>query len=777
MTVSAVPRIAGPYAGNDVATSFPFAFTVVAAADVQVQRVTSLGIESTLVQDADYSVTVNEDQTASPGGSITYPLSGSPLTIGETLTVLGNTEYSQETQLPNGGAFNALVVERALDRLTILAQQLLERIGRTLGFSSSSSSTASLIVPDPEASTVLGWNAAANALQNYPLSEATPVAAYVAEEHTATASQTVFTLANAYTPSANTLSVYVNGLLMSVTSDYIETAATTVTFNSGLTVGDEVTFQVWRTNIATSGDAANTSYSPAGTGAVATTVQSALRQWVSVLDFAADGVSGAAVDPTGVLDSTDGINAAIAYAKATERIKCVIFPTGIYKTSDSIVIGGNFDAGIEVWGHQATINCSGNVPIIDINCRVPDTPPQVRMNCYVHGFTLVGPGIGSTSSVGIKAQRGAGVKVENCSLTEVYRGVWGFGNLISHYSDLNIYSTFYPLDFEPDDIEFAPNDLHFTRIKAFDNERSCRMVDFPNGAMTFISCELEGNNLSGGLADGVKNAEFSNAGKVTMLGCHMEANPGQYNLYFDGGNNAHLSLNGCEIIPGDSCANVVYMANVTGSPSLFVSGSRVTNNVVGGRIVMSTGSKGYFIGTQAGQVSGDLGKVVFMTAGVVGVGRDGSVVDGAGVAFPPTQVPSTNANTLDDYAEGTFSPTVIGLSTAGSATYANQNGRYTKIGRQVFVEIYLNWSAGTGTGDLAIASLPFTVYGGIAYFPSATIGRTNNIAWTAGSIPCANFSPGTTQILFFQQPSGGGAVAAIPYDAAGYIMVSGTYTV
>jgi hypothetical protein len=59
---------------------------------------------------------------------------------------------------------------------------------------------------------------------------------------------------------------------------------------------------------------------------------------------------------------------------------------------------------------------------------------------------------------------------------------------------------------------------------------------------------------------------------------------------------------------------------------------------------------------------------------------------------------------------------------------------------------------------------------------AATIGRTNNITWTAGSIPCANFNPGTTQILLYQQPSGGGAVAPIAYDATGYIIVSGTYT-
>ena len=52
-------------------------------------------------------------------------------------------------------------------------------------------------------------------------------------------------------------------------------------------------------------------YMPAGVGAVATDVQSKLLQFVNVLDFHANGISGARVDPTGVIDSSLGIQAAI----------------------------------------------------------------------------------------------------------------------------------------------------------------------------------------------------------------------------------------------------------------------------------------------------------------------------------------------------------------------------------------------------------------------------------------------------------------------------------
>ena len=63
------------------------------------------------------------------------------------------------------------------------------------------------------------------------------------------------------------------------------------------------------------------------------------------------------------------------------------------------------------------------------------------------------------------------------------------------------------------------------------------------------------------------------------------------------------------------------------------------------------------------------------------------------------------ANTLDDYEEGTFTPT---MSTASS--HAVQQGFYTKVGRIVHCQITLQWvNSGTSTGTLG--GLPFTVFG------------------------------------------------------------------
>ena len=61
---------------------------------------------------------------------------------------------------------------------------------------------------------------------------------------------------------------------------------------------------------------------------------------------------------------------------------------------------------------------------------------------------------------------------------------------------------------------------------------------------------------------------------------------------------------------------------------------------------------------------------------------------------------TSTSNTLDSYEEGTFTPTALGATTAGTTTYASQVGSYTKVGDMVSVDIYISWSAMTGTGNL-----------------------------------------------------------------------------
>lgn len=90
----------------------------------------------------------------------------------------------------------------------------------------------------------------------------------------------------------------------------------------------------------------------------------------------------------------------------------------------------------------------------------------------------------------------------------------------------------------------------------------------------------------------------------------------------------------------------------------------------------------------------------------IGVGGATASASGAGISFPATQSASTDANTLDDYEEGTFTPTLT--NTSGSLSYATQAGKYTKIGNIVVCVFWIQWSSGSLSGSTTYMSgLPF----------------------------------------------------------------------
>lgn len=79
------------------------------------------------------------------------------------------------------------------------------------------------------------------------------------------------------------------------------------------------------------------------------------------------------------------------------------------------------------------------------------------------------------------------------------------------------------------------------------------------------------------------------------------------------------------------------------------------------------------------------------------------------ISFPPVQVVSADPNTLDDYEEGTGTPTITFGGAAVGITYSTQTLRYTKIGNLVFFNLALVLtSKGSSTGAIRVLGLPFT---------------------------------------------------------------------
>lgn len=122
----------------------------------------------------------------------------------------------------------------------------------------------------------------------------------------------------------------------------------------------------------------------------------------------------------------------------------------------------------------------------------------------------------------------------------------------------------------------------------------------------------------------------------------------------------------------------------------------------------------------------------------IGVGNATPAASGAGITFPATQSASTDANTLDDYEEGTWTPNQGGgLTVVGTFS---SSGRYVKIGKQVTIQFTLTGStsiAFTAGANILTTNLPFTASGGTYVTGTMT---NDTIAFTG---VCMAFNGGT----------------------------------
>jgi hypothetical protein len=159
--------------------------------------------------------------------------------------------------------------------------------------------------------------------------------------------------------------------------------------------------------------------------------------------------------------------------------------------------------------------------------------------------------------------------------------------------------------------------------------------------------------------------------------------------------------------------------------------------------------------------------------GVVPSAGKGALQLSSGINFPATQVASSDANTLDDYEEGTWVGTLKGATTDPTIA-VTATGRYTKVGRLVSVQIsFSNVNTTGASGDAYIIGLPFanssiTVHGSAASY----------LALTFSGYLGSEADPGGTNISLFDIRSGN--VWASAQHSAGtsrYINAELTYTV
>lgn len=115
--------------GNGADIVFTFPFIIPSLDDMTVVYTAATGITASL----DQSVYTVSGLNNPMGGYVTYPLAGSPIATGTSLTITRAVPYVQDTTISNQGAFYPVVVEGALDNLEMQIQQLLYLIQTSTG--------------------------------------------------------------------------------------------------------------------------------------------------------------------------------------------------------------------------------------------------------------------------------------------------------------------------------------------------------------------------------------------------------------------------------------------------------------------------------------------------------------------------------------------------------------------------------------------------------------------------------------------------------------------
>jgi hypothetical protein len=188
-------------------------------------------------------------------------------------------------------------------------------------------------------------------------------------------------------------------------------------------------------------------------------------------------------------------------------------------------------------------------------------------------------------------------------------------------------------------------------------------------------------------------------------------------------------------------------ASNTNTPLVIDISRNTTNNTFNAIGYYNSGAGAYKF-----QVA-DSGSIA--TAGSVALGSSTPPTSGIGIAFPATQSASSDANTLDDYEEGTWTPTFSGsVNITGTPTFSY--GRYTKVGRLVTISCQIN--ATITTANLLtypVFTLPITAIANPAVAGScgcsSNLNSVGYVEITTSNVylffPAASLIPSGAQIL------------------------------
>lgn len=308
--------------GNGVTLVFTVPFRILDQTHIQV-LLTVGGVTTTQVLTTHYSVS----GVGNPNTTVTFvtaPPSGS------TITFLRSVPSTQETDYVPNDPFPAESHERALDKLTMLVQQALEVIARSLTLPAQVTGVSTQL-PVPVASNIIGWDSLATALRNYTLAELATIISYADKRYQILAGDGVavdFTL-DADPGSLGNLEVSIDGVMQVPSIDFTY-LLTTLTFAAAPANGAVILIRYDEALPTGVTNASAVNYTPAGI--TARTVEAKLLESVSVLDYIA------LTEHSGIAAGTNTNNQSVGFNAALAANKDVFVPAGTYYLTDVVTI-------------------------------------------------------------------------------------------------------------------------------------------------------------------------------------------------------------------------------------------------------------------------------------------------------------------------------------------------------------------------------------------------------------------------------------------------------